>query len=232
MPVSKRAGTQDFHTLSAANSDARDECAGEQGEQDEAARVLPPVGRSGDRAEDSGDADGDRDPDRQDPRLPQDELAHRAHQAAASSTRGRRPPRAPASIRTAAWEIPSQIASTISSEASPSGQSTPRPSAQKNVPKVVSTSPTTYLSSLSGRRRSGRCRTSPSPITSASATAEPTTVGARPPGRAASTVTMRITSTPSRNTPLNAMTKPGQSNRPAAGGSTSARASRSATNSA
>src|SRR4029078_9879055 len=159
MLVSKTAGTQDFHTLSAANSEAGGECAGEQGEQDEAARVLPPVGRSGDRAEDSGDADGDRDPDRQDPRLPQDELAHRAHQAAASSTRDARLPPEPASTRTAAWEIPSQIASTMSSEASPSGQSTPRPSAQKNVPNVVRTSPTTYLSSLSGDLSRGPRRT-------------------------------------------------------------------------
>src|SRR4029078_9881731 len=162
MLVSKTAGTQDFHTLSAANSEAGGECAGEQGEQDEAARVLPPVGRSGDRAEDSGDADGDRDPDRQDPGLPQDELAHRAHQAAAFSTRdGRpppppasteprhaRPPPAPRSTRTAAWETPSQIASTISSEASPSGQSTPRPSAQKHVPNDVRTRHTADLSSL------------------------------------------------------------------------------------
>ena len=52
----------------------------------------------------AGDADGDRDPDRQGPRLAQDELAHRAHQAAATSTRDGRPPRAPASTRTAACE--------------------------------------------------------------------------------------------------------------------------------
>src|SRR3954469_23010666 len=216
--------------LSAAKSEARDERSGEQREQDEPARVLPPVRRSGQRSDDGGGADGEDDADRKRPRLAKQELAQRAHHAAASVEAGRPRP-APASARTAPCETSSQNARTRSSPPSPSGQSAPSPSAQKNVPNVVSTSPTTYLSSVSGRRRSGRCSTIPRPSTSTTAAAPPASAGARPPGRAASTVTMRITSTPSSSTPLKAMTKPGQSN-PSAGGAVSDSASRSATNSA
>src|SRR3954454_9976289 len=201
---------------SAAKSEAGDEGPGQEREQDEAAGVLPPVRRSGRGAQDRGDPHGDEDPDRQRPRLAEDELAQRPHHAAASVDAGRPPP-APARTRTAPCDTSSQTASTSRSAASPRGQSAPSPSAQKNVPNVVSTSPTTYFSSLSGRRLSGRCSTNPRPSTRATAAAPPASAGARPPGRAARTVTMRITSTPSRRTPLNAMTKPGQSKPPAAG---------------
>src|SRR3954470_12166536 len=216
---------------SAAKSEAGDEGPGQEREQDEAAGVLPPVRRSGRGAQDRGDPHGDEDADRQRPRLAQDELADRPHHAAASVDAGRPPP-APASTRTAPCDTSSQTASTSRSAPSPSGQSTPSPSAQKNVPNVVSTSPTTYFSSLSGSFRSGRCSTSPRPRTSTTAAAPPTSAGASPPGRAASTVTMRMTSTPSSSTPLNAIMKPGQSTPPAAGGGSSASASRSARNSA
>src|SRR3954454_6049866 len=141
--------------LSAANSETGDERAGQQREQDEAAGVLPPVRRSGRGAQRCGDSHGDDDADRQRPRLAQDELADRPHHAAASVDAGRPPP-APASTRTAPCDTSSQTASTSRSAASPRGQSAPSPSAQKNVPNVVSTSPTTYFSSVSGSRRNGR----------------------------------------------------------------------------
>src|SRR3954451_7156586 len=211
--------------LSAGESQRRDERDDEEGEQYEAAAGLPPGARR--RAHGDREPHRHRDADRQRPRLPQQELAQRPQHHATALGRG-----AADSARTIACETTTHTASTTSSPASPSGQSTPRPSAQKNVPNVVSTSPTTDFRSLSGRRRSGRCRSSPSPITSTTAAAPPTSAGARPPGRAASTVTMRMTSTPSSSTPLNATTKPGQSKRPAAGGSSSASASRSARNSA
>src|SRR4051794_24992851 len=219
--------------LSAAKSEAGDERAGQQREQDEAAGVLPPVRRSSGRAQRRGDPHRDEDADRQRPRLAEDELAQRPHHALASDDDDAgRPPPAPASARTAPCDTSSQNASTTGSAPSPSGQPTPSPSAQKTVPNVVSTSPTTYFSSVSGSRRSGRCSTNPSPSTSTTAAAPPASAGARPPGRAARTVTMRITSTPSSSTPLNAMTNPGQSTPSAAGGGSSASASRSATNSA
>src|SRR3954465_9971792 len=61
--------------LSAAKSEPRDERRGGEAEQHEAPGILPPVRRSGDRAQDRGQADGEEDPDGQRPRLPQDELA-------------------------------------------------------------------------------------------------------------------------------------------------------------
>src|SRR3954468_17188002 len=216
---------------SAAKSEAGDEGPGQEREQDEAAGVLPPVRRSGRGAQDRGDPHGDEDSDRQRPRLAREHVARRPHHAPASPGAGPPPP-APARTRTAPCDTSSQTASTSRSAASPRGQSAPSPSAQKNVPNVVSTSPTTYFSSVSGSRRNGRCSTTPSPSTSTTAAAPPASAGASPPGRAARTVTMRITSTPSSSTPLNAMTNPGQSNPSAAGGGSSASASRSATNSA
>src|SRR3954469_3959541 len=167
---------------SAAKSEAGDEGPGQEREQDEAAGVLPPVRRSGRRAQDRGDPHGDEDPDRQRPRLAEDELAQRPHHAAASVDAGRPPP-VPASTRTAPWDTSSQTASTSRSAASPRGQSAPSPSAQKNVPNVVSTNPTTYFSSVSGSRRNGRCSTNPSPSTSTTAAAPPARAGARPGAR-------------------------------------------------
>src|SRR4051812_41836528 len=217
--------------LSAAKTEAGDERPGQQREEHETPGVLPPARRSGERTDHRGDPHGDEDADRKRPRLAEDELAQRSHHAAASVDAGRPRP-APASARTAPCDSSSQNPSTSRSPPSPRGQSAPRPSAQKNVPNVVSTSPTTYLSCVSGRRRSGRCRKNPSPRTSATAAAPPATVGASPPGRAARTVTMRITSTPSSSTPLNDTTNPGQSKPPATGGGASESAPRSATNSA
>src|SRR3954462_10422811 len=144
---------------SAAKSEAGDEGPGQEREQDEAAGVLPPVRRSGRGAQDRGDPHGDEDPDRQRPRLAEDELAQRPHHAAASVDAGRPPPPpppppapdaappppAPARTRTAPCDTSSQTASTSRSAASPRGPSAPSPSAQKNVPNVVSTSPTTYF---------------------------------------------------------------------------------------
>src|SRR5919107_1425904 len=111
---------------------------------------------------------------------------------AAASVDAGRPPRALASARTAPCDSASQ------------------------------TSRTRYLSSVPGSRRSGRCSTNPRPSTSTTAAAPPASAGSSQPGRAASTVTMRITSTPSSSTPLKAITKPGQSN-PSPGGASSAR---------
>src|SRR3954453_18435214 len=215
--------------LSAGESQRRDERDDEEGEQDEPAAGLPPGVRAGRRAHRDREPHGHRDADRQRPRLPQHELAQRPqhHATARGARRG-----SADSARTIACETTSHTASTTSSPASPSGQLTPSPSAQKKVPKVVSTSPTTYLSSLPGSRRSGRCRSSPRPITRTTAAEAPASAGARPPGRAARTVTIRITSTPSSSTPLNATAKPGQSKRPATGGSSWASASPSATTSA
>src|SRR3954454_18724168 len=218
--------TQDFHMLSAGESQRRDERDDEQCEQDEPTAALPPGARAHGLPHGHGDQDGNGDADRQRPGLPQHELAQRPQHHATARDAGRD---AAESARTIACETTSHTASTTRSPASPRGQCTPSPSAQKNVPKVVSTRPTTYLSSLSGSRRSGRCRSTPRPTTSTTAAAAPASAGARPPGRAARTVTIRITSTPSSSTPLNATANPGQSKRPAAGGSSSASASRSAT---
>src|SRR3954463_5801900 len=213
--------------LSAGESQRRDERDDEEGEQDEAAARVPPG--AGHRAHRDREPHGRRDAERQRPCLPQHELAQRPqhHATARDARRG-----AADSARTMACETTSHTASTTSSPASPSGQAPPSPSAQKNVPKVVSTSPTTYLSSLSGIRRSGRCSSTPRPITSTTAAAAPASAGARPPGRAARTVTIRITSTPSSSTPLKATANHGQSTRPATGGSSWASAPRSATTSA
>ena len=64
------------------------------------------------------------------------------------------------------------------------GRSTPRPSPRKNTPKLDRTTPTAYFRCDSGSRASGRCSTSPSPITKGPRPAPaPTTAGASPSGR-------------------------------------------------
>src|SRR5689334_10287031 len=134
--------------LSAAKSQRREERDDEEREQHEAPRLVPPAARPRGLPDEERGRDGHRDADRQRPRLAQHELAQRAeHYATARDSAGRRG--AAESARTAPCETPSHTASTTSRPASPSGQCTPMPSAQKNVPNVVSTSPTTYLSSLS-----------------------------------------------------------------------------------
>ena len=105
-------------------------------------------------------------------------------------------------------ETASHRPASMSSAASPSGQRTSSPSAVKKVPKLVSISPTTYLSSLSGTRRSGRCSAAPRPTVASAATPAPSSAGSRPPGRAARAVTIRMTSTPSSSTPLKAIVAP------------------------
>src|SRR4051812_41545751 len=170
--------------LSAANSEGAGERRHQQREEDEAAPVGPPAPRSGHPPNHRGGPDGGRDPEREHPRLAEDELANGPHVATPDEDGDTgRPPAA--SARTAACDTSSHAPSTTSSAASPSGQRTPRPSAQKKVPNVVSTSPTTYFSSLSGSRRSGRCSAAPRPTVKPTATREPTSAGASPPGRAA-----------------------------------------------
>src|SRR5919108_2288176 len=88
-------GTQDFHTLSAANSERCGERGDKKSEEHEATGGLPPAGRSGDRADYRRRPDRDRDPDRKRPGLAQHELAQRPHQATSGAGRAASPPEPP-----------------------------------------------------------------------------------------------------------------------------------------
>src|SRR6478736_2556536 len=206
----------------AANGDA--EGCGEQHEEQPAARHPPPAVGPGQQADRARDRQGAGDAGGQDPGLAEHELAQRPH--AATSVRE------PTSQRTNAALTSPQAPRMNSSEASPSGQCTPMPSAAKNVPKLVRTSPTSSFSSVSGTRRSGRWSTRPRATTATTATAAPRTAGAGPAGRAASTETISTISSPSSSTPLKAITNPAASNRSGAGGGSASSSWRSASNSA
>src|SRR4029079_9677860 len=131
----------------------------DQAEQHEAARLVPPV--PAELLEQGRGADGQPHADRQRPRLAQHQLSQRRDHAGSGTQR--------ASVAMRACDTSTSSAATYRSAASSPGHETPSPSAVKNTPNVVSTTPTTYFRCVSGRRLSGACNTAPTATTSASA---------------------------------------------------------------
>src|SRR5207248_3193086 len=104
--------------------------------------------------------------------------------------------------------------STPRSAASPPGHVTPAPSAPQNVPKLISMAPTANFIVFSGTRLSGARTRTPTPTTNTTAAPAPTAASGMLPWVLPNVNTMNATSSPSRNTPLNASVNEYQS-RPA-----------------
>src|SRR2546423_11223531 len=112
----------------------------------------------------------------------------------------------------------SQPARTTGSARSPPGHSrlrppcsTPSPSTDQHVPYVARSRPTAYLSVSPGTADSGRLATTPATVTTSPATSAEAAATGTLPALSPKVITMKTTSTPSRNTPLKDTTKPNQS---------------------
>src|SRR6266496_608037 len=147
--------------------------------------------------------------------------AEQAHGDASSGTCGAlaRPPRSRGSARTSPRLSSSHAASRPRMATVPPGQcrlsppprTMPIPSTDQKVPKLVSIRPTPYFRVFSGTRASGRWAAAPRAITATPATAAPTAATGTLPAFSPKVITMKTTSTPSRNTPLNETTNENQS---------------------
>src|SRR6266545_4371184 len=93
----------------------------------------------------------------------------------------------------------------------PPPRTMPSPSTDQKVPKLASIRPTPYFRVFSGTRASGRWAAAPRAITATPATAAPTAATGTLPAFSPKVITMKTTSTPSRNTPLNETTNENQS---------------------
>src|SRR6266702_26064 len=147
--------------------------------------------------------------------------AEQAHGDASSGTCGAlaRPARSRGSARTSPRLSSSHAASRPRMATVPPGQcrlsppprTMPIPSTDQKVPKLVSIRPTPYFRVFSGTRASGRWAAAPRAITATPATAAPTAATGTLPAFSPKVITMKTTSTPSRNTPLNETTNENQS---------------------
>src|SRR6266508_2125108 len=147
--------------------------------------------------------------------------AEQAHGDASSGTCGAlaRPPRSRGSARTSPRLSSSHAASRPRMATVPPGQcrlwppprTMPSPSTDQKVPKLASIRPTPYFRVFSGTRASGRWAAAPRAITATPATAAPTAATGTLPAFSPKVITMKTTSTPSRNTPLNETTNENQS---------------------
>ena len=98
------------------------------------------------------------------------------------------------------------------SRLSPLAPKTPSPSTAQNVPKVESSRPTANLIVFSGTRASGLCSAMPATSTIAPPSGAPRRrrLGIES-AFSPNVITMKITSRPSRKTPLKLTTNPNQS---------------------